>query len=116
MAKFTERFQIELGVNWRLFPSGGITWSKWAWDPYGDVIWPGKEIQLKDMLEGTLGPGWTRMVDEEERDPATNLRRTHWFARYYRIGLALQILGIDLGFGFLYRPRNEIDEQAEKAV
>lgn len=109
------RFQIEIGGRWQMLPDGRTSWRQWLFSPGCNLVWPGKEINpLKDWPEGHERRDQMDIVAEEERDPVTNLRRSHWFARYFWATCYLRILGLDLGAAVIWlAPRRASPESSQ---
>ena len=91
------RFQIEIGIRWEMAPRKGLTWAKWAWDPFAIVIWPGRRIAYKDSPENCWSEPWTEVgsYDSESRSA---------IACYYWASCAMRLLGLDVGAAIVYRP------------
>jgi len=91
------RFQVECGICWEMTPRKGLTWVKWAWDPFAIVIWPGKRIAYKDSPEGCWSEPFTAVGTYDSKTRSAE-------ARYYWASCAMRLLGLDLGCAVLYRP------------
>lgn len=91
------RAQVEAGVSFRLFPWKGLTYAQWAWDPDLNIVWPGRRVAYDRSPEGCWSHPWTRA---ETYDSATRSS----VANYWWLGVAIRLLGLDVGFGLLYRP------------
>jgi hypothetical protein len=96
-APFWQRFQIEIGGRWQLLPNKDLTWAKWAWDPFGSCIWPGKRVTYGATPDGCWSGVWSRAetYDSETRSAQMN---------FYWLSGAIRILGLDFGAAILYRP------------
>ena len=100
-AKWYQRFQIEIGGRWQLFPDQNTSWRQWAFSPGCNLVWPGKEINLaKDWPDGTKRQSQLDIVDEPW--DGVGLKKTHYFARYFWATCYLRLLGLDLGAAVIW--------------
>lgn len=104
-----ERCQFEFGIRWQMFPHKNLSWKKWAFDPFGIVIWPGRRISYKDSPEGCWSDPWTRPSTYESETTSAE-------AAYYWASAAIRVLGLDLGGAIMYRPRFVSKQSAVKAA
>lgn len=95
--RWDERLQIEVGVSWKMVPSGqGMTWRNWAFDPSFGVTWPGQEITSRWQLpEASSTYVDTLCVGEGTGNKYVSL--AFW------VHGALRVLGLDIGFGVFWR-------------
>ncbi|AGS80984.1 hypothetical protein [Caulobacter phage Cr30] len=91
------RLRIRSGLNWELFPYSPLGNSDrirdWIWSPYFKMTKRGDEISYKDF-PAAIGSHFTL----DEPNFTGSLR-----ANYFFLGMALRIIGIDVGFEILYR-------------
>lgn len=92
------RTRIRAGINWEIFPYDQNcdikkAFREWLWSPYFRMTKHGDEIQYKDF-PSDIGAHFA--ID----DP--NIKRP-LRSNYFFLGMALRIVGIDLGFELLYR-------------
>ena len=90
------RFEIGIGINFFPIPSKNI--KEWIFSPDGRFVWPGKDItgnSRSQIPEGKIHKSTVKIVDD------------NFYARFYLLGGAIRILGIDLGAEIFYLPKNE---------
>lgn len=99
------RIQIELGIRWDVMP-GRLSWKKWAFDPYANLIWPKKIIDpVKDWPEGLSRQHYIDREGLPDRDPVTNLYPAIWRAKFFWATGAVRICGLDIGAAIMFLPK-----------
>jgi hypothetical protein len=95
--KWYQRFQVEIGGRWQLFPSSDITWKQWLFDPFFNLVWPGKIINPRaDLPDGSLFGGFEIAANNEYK------------SLVYWLGTGIRVLGLDLGIGIFIRSKQSI--------
>lgn len=87
------RIQLELGIRFDLFPAKNVTYRQWLFDPSFKCVWPGKRVVYGDTPDGL----WGSMAIETRGDT--------FHARFWWLGVAIRVLGLDVGFGLYYRKK-----------
>jgi hypothetical protein len=88
---FYRRLQVEVGFNWKLLPSGQMTWREWAFDPNGGATLPGQLLNRKNKPDQTVAA----YIDFE--CPDKKMR-----SRFFWLHGAIRVLGFDIGGGIFY--------------
>lgn len=95
------RLQIEVGISFKLFPSGQMTWKQWLFDPVFGITYPGQEIKNRWQLpESTSYEVDVRSLQTEmpDKGPAKFASKVLW------VHGAVRVLGLDIGAGLFVRP------------
>jgi hypothetical protein len=100
--RWWQRFQLEVGFGWKLFPSGLLTWRTWAWDPFFNLVWPGKQpVCRADLPDGEVFGGL-------EQVPGSDPKEFRNQAMIWWLGMGIRVLGLDMGVGMFWRPARSV--------
>lgn len=97
-----ERFQIEIGIRWQLFPGKDLTWKQWLFDPVWGITFPGEEITTRTQLPESTSWGVDSKSVEENGEKKKYISLVFWLHG------AIRILGLDLGAGIFWRQNSTI--------
>jgi hypothetical protein len=93
--RWWQRFQLEVGVNWKMVPSRDLTWKTWAFDPFFNLTWPGKTpVTRADLPEGEIFGGLESVGEGKD---------LKFFSLVWWCGFGIRLLGLDVGVGLFYR-------------
>lgn len=99
--KWYQRFQIQVGLTWSLFPTREMTWKSWAFDPNYGCTFIGQEITDRYQLPESYFYG----VDILS---ITETEKIYKSLVFYFHG-ALRLFGLDFGIGIFYRKRAPLE-------
>ena len=98
------RTQIEIGGRWQLLPDKNTTWSKWVFDPFANVVWPGKRVEYGKTPDGCWSEPWTIVGSYDSPTMSA-------VATYYWASAGVRVLGLDIGAAIIFRPAPTTTEQ-----